>query len=61
MREQGKRALKEVIHVKNRNVGIAFYRTNNIVDLLANNESVAGLKTALETLEATNLDWYNLN
>lgn len=60
MREQGKGALKEVIHVKNRNVGIAFYKTNNI-DLLANNESVAGLKTALETLEATNLDWYNLN
>ena len=43
---------KKIIHVKN---GNAFYKTGNIVDWLANNESVTGLKTALETLEATNL------
>ena len=43
---------KKIIHVKN---GNAFYKTSNIVDWLANNESVTGLKTALETLEATNL------
>ena len=43
---------KKIIHVKN---GKAFYKTSNIVDWLANNESVTGLKTALETLEATNL------
>ena len=34
---------------------MAFYKTSNIVDWLANNESVTGLKTALETLEASNL------